>query len=248
MFKDLPKLYKNIVGFLPQTVIDYPNHISSIIFLGGCNFRCEYCYNKTCVNFKPRDDAYEYFQSIIEYLDRSVGKFIDGITITGGEPTIYGANLIDFVKFIKDRYPDIDIKLDTNGSNLPFLNVSYIYFDYIAIDIKSYDETLYKNVLNANISISDIIKVIHLSKHKFDGEYRITLYPPAIPDLNKLKEFIIEYFPKEKTIYFQQFVNEYDMIGSPKANEVKPYNHFDIIKIKNELKDIGFNVYFRSYE
>ena len=36
-------------GFQKTTLIDYPGAIASLIFTGGCNFRCPYCYNPELV-------------------------------------------------------------------------------------------------------------------------------------------------------------------------------------------------------
>jgi len=38
-----------IGGFQKTSLIDYPNHLSAIIWTVGCNFRCPFCYNRDLV-------------------------------------------------------------------------------------------------------------------------------------------------------------------------------------------------------
>ncbi|MBU1615666.1 4Fe-4S cluster-binding domain-containing protein, partial [bacterium] len=38
-----------IKGFQGISLIDYPGRISTVIFVGGCNFRCPFCHNKDLV-------------------------------------------------------------------------------------------------------------------------------------------------------------------------------------------------------
>ena len=40
----------NIVGIEKSSFIDYPNNICTVVFTGGCNFRCPYCHNSSAVN------------------------------------------------------------------------------------------------------------------------------------------------------------------------------------------------------
>ena len=46
-----------IVGIVKSSLIDYPK-ASTVIFLGGCNFRCGFCHNPEIV--------YNKAESIIE--------------------------------------------------------------------------------------------------------------------------------------------------------------------------------------
>ena len=38
-----------IHGFNKTTLLDFPEHLASTVFLGGCNFRCPFCHNKGLV-------------------------------------------------------------------------------------------------------------------------------------------------------------------------------------------------------
>ncbi|MCP4051019.1 MAG: 4Fe-4S cluster-binding domain-containing protein, partial [bacterium] len=86
------------IKYLEKTsLIDFPGIISSIIFFGGCNFKCSYCYNKPLV-IKPElipDITEEEIAGVLN--ERK--NFIEGVVFTGGEPSIY-PGLLDFIKKI----------------------------------------------------------------------------------------------------------------------------------------------------
>ena len=96
-----------IGGFEKLTVQDYPEHIACIIFTKGCNFDCSYCYNRDLVDNKSKTIDKD---EIMSYLYKR-RKLLDGVVISGGEPTIWN-DLVDFLKEIKEL--KLDIKLDTN--------------------------------------------------------------------------------------------------------------------------------------
>ncbi|HDN82049.1 MAG TPA: radical SAM protein, partial [Methanomicrobia archaeon] len=86
-----------IVAVQKTSLIDYPDNISSILFLSRCNFRCPYCHNKDLVLDRlPKIDE----EVIIDDL-KMRKKYIDGVVITGGEPTLY-SDLIDLIRKIKE--------------------------------------------------------------------------------------------------------------------------------------------------
>jgi len=103
-----------IGGLQKMTLIDYPGKIAATVFLIGCNFRCPYCHNPELVNpkFIERQTKIEE-KDFFNFLDERAG-FLDGVCITGGEPTIH-KDLPKFIENIKKR--KFLVKLDTNGSN-----------------------------------------------------------------------------------------------------------------------------------
>ena len=78
----------SIGGFLEQSLIDREGKILSVIFTKGCNFRCGYCHNPTLVIPKlmnETDDIQE--ETVLSYL-MNRQRWLDGVVISGGEPTI----------------------------------------------------------------------------------------------------------------------------------------------------------------
>jgi pyruvate formate lyase activating enzyme len=122
-----------VKGFEPVSLCDWPAKISCVIFIGGCNFRCPTCHNKS-IAFYPEKISSIPKEDILEYLVQKRG-WIDGVVITGGEPTC--ASGLDFlIKEIKDL--GYLVKLDTNGSN-PELIEDFLIRDLVdvfAVDVK----------------------------------------------------------------------------------------------------------------
>lgn len=123
-----------IGGLLKFSLIDYPGKMAAVIFTQGCNFRCPYCHNSELVDPESfRDPIAE--NEVLDFLEKRIGQ-IEGLVITGGEPTLQ-KDLIDFLKKVKHiGYP---VKLDTNGSNPDVLReiLRLNLVDYIAMDIKA---------------------------------------------------------------------------------------------------------------
>jgi pyruvate formate lyase activating enzyme len=113
--------------------IDYPGKVAAVIYTQGCCWRCPYCHNRSLVyptRFQPAipvDEVLDLLQ-----LNR---KQLDGVVVTGGEPTLQNG-LIDFLRSIREM--GYSIKLDTNGSSPSVISslLDEKLVDYIAMDIK----------------------------------------------------------------------------------------------------------------
>jgi pyruvate formate lyase activating enzyme len=121
-------------GFEKFTLIDFPAKIACMVYTVGCPFRCPYCHNPELVDETCTTRIDE--SVILKFLDERKGM-IDGIVITGGEPTMHGQKLISFMREVKQR--NFLIKLDTNGVHPEFIQevIDENLVDYIAMDIKS---------------------------------------------------------------------------------------------------------------
>lgn len=146
-----------IYGLQKMSLIDYPDEISFVIFLGGCNFKCPYCHNKSIV-FKT--SKLEKETEVLNMLKERI-NFIKHVVITGGEPTIHGDKLIKLIKKIKEI--GYNIKLDTNGTNPELIKtlIDMNLIDYFAMDIKNTFEK-YNNTTGVDVNINNIKKSIRL--------------------------------------------------------------------------------------
>lgn len=164
-----------ILGLAKTSTVDYPGKLVSTIFLGGCNFDCEYCHNRALI--KPEASATSISEEELLAFLQSRKSIIEGLCITGGEATIWGEKLINLVRKIKiELGKNFLIKLDTNGSNPKFLKSYAKEFDYIAMDLKTID---YKKHLNfSDEIIKESLDILKTSKVPY--EIRITMYPPYI--------------------------------------------------------------------
>lgn len=185
-----------IGGFQKLTLLDYPDKTACIIFTQGCNFNCSYCHNSELIVCKEGTITEDY---IFDYLDKRK-NIIDGVVISGGEPTIQ-KDLINFIKIIKEK--GFFVKLDTNGTNPKVLKelLDNHLLDYVAMDIKTtFDE--YKEVTKCKVNINSIKRSIEIiMKGNIDYEFRTTIIK-GVHDISKILK-ICEIFPKK--YYIQNF-------------------------------------------
>lgn len=165
-------------GLQKSSLIDYPGKLSSVIFFSGCNFDCPYCHNPelargcaTCT-----DDL--TIENISDFLKQRQG-FLDGVVVSGGEPTLQN-DLADLCERIKGfGYP---VKLDTNGSRPRVLEhlIDEKLVDYVAMDLKT-DPVLYKSYIKSDCDPDPILASIRiLMESGIDYEFRTTCVKPIV--------------------------------------------------------------------
>jgi len=190
-----------IYGFVATSTVDYPSKLVSTIFLGNCNLDCIYCHNRELIKPQNLEEVISE-EELINYLKKRK-NIIDGICISGGEPSLHGDKLIGFIKKLKDDLgKDFLVKIDTNGTNSEFILEAMNFIDYIAMDYKTYN---YQK--NLNIEKSEILKSMEILRtSNLAYEIRITMYPPYVPleDIPKmiqeLKGVSLVYLQKYKEI------------------------------------------------
>ena len=222
-----------ISGFQKTSLVDYPDKIVSTIFTSGCNFRCGFCHNPELVTGNNLPLISE--QEIINHLKQHK-NFLDGICITGGEPTLH-QDLPEFIKKIKQV--GFLVKLDTNGTNPEMLEslIKNNLIDYIAMDIKAPIEK-YKEIVNVEVSTGKIQKSIEFIQNSgIDYEFRTTLLPDILNKKDMLK--IAEWLKGSKKYYIQQFRSGKTL--DPKFQDANPYTLKELKEFK-ELMSPFFEV------
>lgn len=163
-----------IGGLQPVTLLDYPHKVAAIIFASGCNMRCPFCYNSNLV--LPEQIRLSQLLEPLQILDflKRRKKYLEGVVITGGEPTLQ-PRLLPFCRKIKKL--GYEIKLDTNGLMPEMLKklLDAGLIDYIAMDIKG-PLGQYKKFCGAPIEAKKIKESIRLIKGSgLPYEFRSTL-------------------------------------------------------------------------
>ena len=124
-----------IGGLQPVTLLDYPQKLAAIIFTAGCNMRCPFCHNPDLVIPENIEKSHLLDESeLLTYLQKRK-KYLDGLVITGGEPTMQ-PDIIDFCRKVHEM--GYAIKLDTNGLMPEVLEklLEEKLLDYLAMDLK----------------------------------------------------------------------------------------------------------------
>lgn len=175
-------------GFQRFSLIDYPGELAAIAFTIGCNFRCPYCHNPELVNGISKKIEEK---TILGFLKKRKGK-LTALSITGGEPTLHGKDLLNFIKKVKDL--EYKVKIDTNGTNPELLQllIEENLIDYIAMDIKAPLDK-YEFIVNSSVNPTLIRKSIEIiSKSKVQYEFRTTVLKGLLSkeDIEKISKTI----------------------------------------------------------
>jgi pyruvate formate lyase activating enzyme len=167
-----------IKGFVDLSLVDWDGKVSAVIFLPHCNFRCPFCYNSTLV-LEPEKMTTIPYEEIGRYLTTNK-SWLDGVAITGGEPTVQ-QELPTLCRRIKKL--DLKVKLDTNGTNSPMVKtlIAEELVDYIALDVKAplsnkkYSQSV---GIDAEKLLPEVETTIDLLlENPVDYEFRTTLVP-----------------------------------------------------------------------
>lgn len=213
-----------IGGFNKLTTQDFPGNLACIIFTSGCNFNCDYCYNRDLVESKaPEIDQDEIFS----YLEKRK-NMLDGVVISGGEPTIWD-DLIPFIEKIREY--GFKVKLDTNGYRPEVLKeiINRKLVDYIAMDIKAIFNEYFK-VIKKDIDTNKILESIELiKKSNVDHEFRTTIIKGihTIEDLEKMINLV-----DGDPYYLQNFRME----ETVKAKKMEGFTEEELKDIKEYFK------------
>ncbi|MBI4652963.1 anaerobic ribonucleoside-triphosphate reductase activating protein [Candidatus Kuenenbacteria bacterium] len=236
-------------GIQKISLIDYPDKICAIIFTQGCNFRCKFCYNPELVQLTNNNQQLTIMEGeIFEFLKKRKG-LIDGVCVTGGEPTLH-KDLPEFLAKIKKM--GFLIKLDTNGTNPKMLKklIDKKLIDYLAMDIKAPLENQkskiknqndkskfknhYKKVVGVKVDLKKIKESVKIIKNSgIDYEFRTTI-APGLHKEEDILQIAREISPAKK-YFLQQFVPSEKMIDE-KYKKVKPYPIETLKKMRDKAR------------
>ncbi|MCX7910773.1 MAG: anaerobic ribonucleoside-triphosphate reductase activating protein [Endomicrobia bacterium] len=199
-----------IGGFQKVSFIDWDKYISCVVFVQGCNFRCKYCHNPELVYpelFKETIDAYEIFEYLLKRKN-----LLEAVVISGGEPTIYGVTLIDFIKEI--RKLGYKVKIYTNASIPEVCEKIIPYIDSISLDIKAPldEKEKYSNICGIeNIDLEKIknsIKLVVESGIEFEIRTTLNCFINE-KDISSIKKFFKDQYNLEDFDYKIQNMNKH---------------------------------------
>ena len=190
-----------------------------------CNFRCRFCHNHRLVHeWKKLEIIPE--KTVFDFLKENK-QWIDGVTVTGGEPTIHDDRLYNFIKKVKKH--GFPVKLDTNGMYPDIVKklVDDNLVDYIAMDIKTaLSDKKYEKITDVSNSVKYVKKTIDIIVGSgIDHEFRTTVVPGYVSKEDVLS--ISKYLSSANRYVLQQF-NPKETLD-PALRKVKPYSN-DIMK------------------
>lgn len=219
-----------IGGWQKLTLIDFPGNLATTVFTVGCSFRCPFCHNPELVLGGGENTSDNSEKEFFDFLESRKGK-LEGVCITGGEPTIQ-PDIIEFIRKIKQM--GFLVKLDSNGTRPDVLKkiLDEKLVDYVAMDIKNslkkYAKTSGVKADTERIKLSvDLIR--NLSP---DYEFRTTV----VPGLHVPKDFleIAKWLEGSKRYFLQPYLET--KILDEKLKKTTKGKTIDLEKIKKEIE------------
>lgn len=222
-----------IKGFLETSFSDWPGKLCSVIFLPYCNFRCPYCHNHPLI-FNPEKYRSIPLENILNRL-HSLRNWIDGVCLTGGEPTLH-PDLPILAEKIK-RHGFL-VKLDTNGSTPHILEnlVNSRIIDFVSMDVKAPLNLFhYSRATGVSINLNSILKSIEILKRGVvEYQFRMTVVPRLHreEDIQTLgdqlragQRFILQHFNPENPL-------------DPSFKNIDPYDPEVLKRIQKKVQTI----------
>lgn len=228
----------NIVGMQKLSLLDYPDMASAIIFTKGCNFKCPFCQNSNLIENKINEEDINE-DEVLEYLNKRK-KVLDGLVISGGEPTLQ-KDLKQFIKKVKKI--GLKVKLDTNGFNPKIIRelIDENLVDYIAMDVKNefckYNTTCGMKSINTK-NILESIKILESSNIEY--EFRTTI-TKEFHDINSIKE-ILKIIGNKPKYFLQNFCLSDNVLDK----SIHGFTYQELVDILDNLKDEYQNVNIRD--
>ncbi len=220
-----------VKGFIETSFVDWKGNLSSVLFLGGCNFRCPFCHNKDLV-LNPAG-----FEDMpIEYIIATLRKYrdwVDKVVVTGGEPTLH-MKLFGLIGLLKTE--GMKVKLDTNGSNPSVVKglVNDGLIDSISMDVKGPLDR-YSRWCGINVDTRKVEESIEFIREcGIDYLFRMTVVPffhreedvySVARYLRGAKDFVVQAFRPDVTL-------------NAAFSRIRPFSPEKMAQIKANVSDI----------
>lgn len=219
-------------GWQKFSLIDFPGRASAILFTQGCPFRCPFCHNPELINPAQGMFAPVTEDEILDFLATRQNK-LDGVVITGGEPTLYN-DLPDFISRVKAL--GFAVKLDTNGSRPEMIErlIGDGHVDYLAMDYKSPLEK-YQSHSGSMIDTEKIKKSVELIRLSgIEYEFRTTVVKELLTEEDILK--IADELKGARRYVLQKFLPGKTL--DPLFAEMTTYTDEEFEKMSKKIKKI----------
>ena len=171
-----------IKGLIETSFVDWPGRVCSVVFLGGCNFRCPYCHNHELV-LNAGKLAGKPPEEVIARL-KSFGPWLDGVVISGGEPCL-DPGLAGLCRDFNAA--GLHLKIDTNGSHTEVVEelLRENLIEAVSMDLKAPldDQILHRKLSGVSADMEAISRTIDLLlSSEIEAEFRTTVVPSLLTE------------------------------------------------------------------
>jgi len=168
-----------IKGFIENSLLEWEGRLSCVIFLPGCNLRCAYCHAGYLLDADKLPTIPR--QTVFDALRKHTG-WLDAAVITGGEPTLHGEELVEFIQELRDL--GVEVMVETNGTRPEFLEslMEDGYLDAVSMDVKApLTPQDYRRVTGTDVDMGCIRRSIRaILDSGVEHEFRVTVVPGLI--------------------------------------------------------------------
>ena len=229
-------------GIVPVTTIDYPEHLSAVIFCQGCCWHCPYCHNAGIIDANAVIPGAPKWEEVLDFLDKRKG-LLDAVVFSGGEPLVQPF-IRTAIKQVREK--GFAIALHTNGHNPELLAEILPDIEWVGLDIKAPLADYHKAVSeteddwakmkahNFGAKVSQSLDILLKSGISF--EVRTTLDPRIITK-DMLKELATELSARKVSTYA---IQEYRKTGNDSAqpSDADIHSFFTDTELLKELSSL----------
>lgn len=195
--------------------VDGPG-VRFVVFMQGCPLRCLFCHNPD--SWKIKDGKLVSLNSLVREI-KKYKNYIEGVTLSGGEPLMQPKFTFKLVKKIKKL--GLNVAIDTSGS-IP-LNITKKIIDladYILLDIKGLDNDL--NIKITGMSNENTLKTLNYCE---EINKSIWIRQVVVPGLTLSEDYLTN---------LAKFLTSYKNI---KSVDLLPFHKFGEFKWKELGED-----------
>ncbi|MFH1332526.1 MAG: anaerobic ribonucleoside-triphosphate reductase activating protein [archaeon] len=230
----------NFGGIVDVSTVDYPDRVSSVVFLRGCNFRCPFCFNTDLVDGPSQEVEVDF---IVDSIKKN--NLIDAVVITGGEPALQSDALFELCSKFKQL--GLLVKVDTNGSFPEVIKnlIDSKLVDYVALDVKSaihpvhYSKAIGFESGVVPVRVKQTMNI--LASSRIDYECRCPIVPGLNDDPEVLRQqahdvlpskvFVLEQFTPDKGTLDPNLKAE--KVSADKLNEYAKFFRNYVVKVRS---------------
>ena len=232
-----------IKGFIENSLLEWEGRLACVVFLPRCNLRCRYCHASALIEGEGRESVSR--ERILNTIREHEG-WLDGAVITGGEPTLHGEDLLEFIEQV--RALGVEVMVETNGTRPDWVErlVGEGRVDAIAMDLKApLTREDYCRVTMRDVNVEDVRRSIRcIIGSAIAHEFRITVVPGLV-GREELERMAPE-LQGARTVAVQNF--QPDNCLDPALRTVEPYMPEEVDALAAVLGDVAERVVVRGRE
>lgn len=187
-----------------------------VLFLSGCNLRCQYCHNPETWNINgytqtlSSEDVLKKFKKYSVYYGEH-----GGVTFSGGEPLLQNEFVLETIKLLKEN--GIHTAIDTAGGVSDGYDEILDLVDLVILDIKAVEADEYKFITGQEKTNFDKFLKTCIAKNK-----KLWLRQVIVPGINDDEKHVklLKNFAKTVTNVERIELLPYHSLGKSKYEEL----------------------------